>query len=74
MNFMKFTGVIISLILLIWAGISIAYIWGNNIIDFTTYIKLTITLAILLVVISIIFLIFNEYLKEKRYKDEKFLD
>ncbi len=74
MSSMKIAGIIISIILVIWAGASLAYMWGDDIISFTNYIKLTITLAILAVVVGVIALIFSEYFKEKKYKDEKFLD
>ncbi len=74
MSIMKIAGIIVSILLVIWGGASLAYIWGDDIISFKTYIKLTITLAILAVVVGIVALIFAEYFKEKKYKDEKFLD
>jgi len=74
MSSMKIAGIVISLLLIIWAGVSIAYMWGDDIISFSTYIKLTITLAIIAGVVGIVALIFAEYFKEKQYKDEKFLD
>ena len=71
---MKIAGIIVSILLIIWVGASIAFMWGNELIKVNTYIKLTITLGILAVAVGIIAMIFNEYFKEKKYKDEKFLD
>ncbi len=74
MSSMKIAGIVISLILVIWAGASLAYIWGDDIISFKTYFKLSVTLGIIAVVVGVVALIFAEYFKEKKYKDEKFLD
>ena len=73
MNVMKIAGIIISALLGIWVILSIARVWGD-LISWSNYIKVTITMALLAVAVGIIALIINEFIKEKDMKKDNFID
>ena len=73
MNVMKIAGIIISALLGIWVILSIARVWGD-VISWSNYIKVTITMALLAVAVGVIALIINEFIKEKDMKKDNFID
>jgi len=73
MNVMKIAGIIVSALLGIWVILSIARVWGD-VISWSNYLKVTITMALLAVAVGIIALIINEFIKEKDMKKDNFID
>ena len=73
MNIMKIAGIIISALLGVWVILSIARVWGD-VISWSNYIKVTITMALLAVAVGVIALIINEFIKEKDMKKDNYID
>jgi hypothetical protein len=73
MKIMKIAGIIISILLAIWVVLSIARVWGD-IISWSNYIKVTITLGLLAVAVGIIALIIREFIKESDMKKDNYID
>jgi membrane protein implicated in regulation of membrane protease activity len=73
MNIMKIAGIIISTLLGLWVILSIARVWGD-VISWSNYIKVTITMALLALAVGIIALIIREFIKESDMKKDDFID
>jgi hypothetical protein len=73
MKIMKIAGIIISILLAIWVVLSIARVWGD-IISWSNYIKVTITLGLLAVAVGVIALIIREFIKENDMKKDNYID
>jgi uncharacterized integral membrane protein len=73
MKIMKIAGIIISILLAIWVVLSIARVWGD-LISWSNYIKVTITLGLLAVAVGIIALIIREFIKESDMKKDNYID
>jgi len=73
MKIMKYAGIAVSVLLGIWVILSIARVWGD-VISWSNYMKVTITMGLLVVAIGIIALIVNEFIKEKDMKKDDFID
>ena len=73
MKIMKIAGIIISILLAIWVVLSIARVWGD-IISWSNYIKVTITLGLLAVAVGVIALIIREFIKESDMKKDNYID
>jgi ABC-type uncharacterized transport system permease subunit len=73
MNIMKIAGIIISLLLGSWVILSIARVWGD-VISWSNYIKVTITMALVGVAVGVIALIIREFIKESDMKKDNYID
>jgi len=73
MNIMKYAGIIISTLLGLWVILSIARVWGD-VISWSNYIKVTITMALLALAVGVIALIIREFIKESDMKKDDFID
>jgi len=71
---MKIAGYIIAVIFALWSILTIVYMWNNDFISFSNYIKTTITSAILIIAIGVVAVIFKETKKESDYKKDDYLD
>jgi len=73
MNAMKIASIITGVILLAYAIFALVWLWGSS-ISWTTFIKVTITAAVIVVAVLGIALLYREYIEERSMKEEKFLD
>ena len=70
---MKIATIISTLLLVIWVLLTMAMMWTDS-IDGDIYIKLTITMGIVVVATILIALALREYGTEKKLKDHNYLD
>ena len=70
---MKIATIISTVLLVIWVLMTMAMMWTNS-IDGDIYIKLTITMGIVVVATILIALALREYGTEKKLKDHNYLD
>jgi len=70
---MKIATIISTVLLVIWVLMTMAMMWTNG-IDGDIYIKLTITMGIVVVATILIALALREYGTEKKLKDHNYLD
>jgi len=73
MKALKVAGIISSVILFVYAILLIGQIWGHW-MDWSVFVKLTITAAAVIVTVGIIAIIYKELAEEKELKKEDFLD
>ena len=73
MKAMKLAGILTAIILLIYTVLLIGQLWGSW-MAWGNFIKLTITLGVIVVVIGIIALIYKELIEEKELKKDNFID
>ena len=73
MRAMKIAGIIVALILFIYAVLLIGQVWGNW-MEWSNFIKLTITAGVIIVAVGIIALIWRELIEEKELKRDNFID
>ena len=73
MKVMKIAGLITAAILAIFAILLIGQLWGEW-FKWGTFIKISITLAVIVVAIGIIALILRELVEEKKLKREDYID
>jgi len=73
MKAMKIAGISTSVILLIYTILLIGQLWASW-MKWGNFIKLTITLGVIVVVIGIIALIYRELIEEKELKKDNFID
>jgi len=70
---MKIATIISTLLLVIWVIMTIVVMWTDE-LDSTIYIKLSITMGIVVVATILIALALREYGSEKKLKDHNYLD
>ncbi len=70
---MKIATIISTVLLVIWVLLTMAMMWTDS-IDGDIYIKLTITMGIVVVATILIALALREYGTEKKLKDHNYLD
>jgi multidrug efflux pump subunit AcrB len=70
---MKIATIISTVLLVLWVLMTMAMMWTNS-IDGDIYIKLTITMGIVVVATILIALALREYGTEKKLKDHNYLD
>jgi len=73
MKVMKIAGVIVAVIIFIYAIIFVGQIWGNW-MQWSNFIKLTITASVIVVAIGIIALILRELIEEKKLQKDNYID
>ena len=73
MNAMKIASIITGVILVAYAIFALVWLWGTS-ISWATFIKVTITAAVIVVAVLGIALLYREYIEERSMKKEKFLD
>lgn len=70
---MKIATIISSVLLVIWVILTMVKMW-SEVLDSTLYIKLSITMGIIVVATILIALALKEYGSEKKLKDHNYLD
>ena len=70
---MKIATIISTVLLVIWVLLTMAMMWTNS-VDGEIYIKLTITMGIVVVATILIAMALREYGTEKKLKDHNYLD
>ena len=73
MKVMKIAGISVAIILTLYAIILIGQLWGSW-MEWSNFIKLTISAGVLIVVIGIVALIWRELIEEKELKKDNFID
>ena len=73
MKAMKLAGIATAIILLIYTVLVIGQLWGSW-MDWSNFIKLTITFGVVVIVIGIVALIWREIIEEKELKKDNFID
>jgi len=70
---MKIATIISSVLLVIWVILTMVKMW-SDVLDSTLYMKLSITMGIIVVATILIALALKEYGSEKKLKDHNYLD
>ncbi|WP_373031581.1 hypothetical protein [Sulfurovum sp.] len=70
---MKIATIISTILLVIWVILTMVVMWTDE-IDTTLYIKLSVSMGILVVATILIALALREYGSEKKLKDHNYLD
>ena len=73
MKAMKIAGISTAIILLIYTVLLIGQLWDSW-MEWSNFIKLTITAGVVIVVIGIVALIWREIIEEKELKKDNFID
>ncbi|MCO4844741.1 MAG: hypothetical protein KC427_01830 [Sulfurovum sp.] len=70
---MKIASIISSVLLVVWVILTMVMMW-TDVLDSTIYVKVSITLGIIVVATILIALAIKEYGSEKKLKDHNYLD
>ena len=70
---MKIATIISTILLVIWVILTMVVMWTDE-IDTTIYVKLSVTMGIIVVATILIALAIKEYGSEKKLKDHNYLD
>jgi hypothetical protein len=70
---MKMATIISTILLVIWVILTIVVMWTDE-LDTTIYVKLSVTMGIIVVATILIALAIKEYGSEKKLKDHNYLD
>ena len=73
MKIMQIAGVSVALILAVYAVLLIGQVWDEW-LEWKLFFKITVTAAVLVVVIGIVAMILRELQKDKELKRDKYLD
>jgi len=73
MNSMKFASIITGGILAVYAIFLLLQLWGS-VVSWAIFTKVTITAAVIIVVVLGLALLYREYIEEKSMKSENYLD
>jgi len=73
MKIMQIAGIAVAVILGLYAILLIGQVWDQW-LEWKLFFKISVTAAVLVVVIGIVAIILKEILKEKELKKEKYLD
>ena len=70
---MKIATIISTILLVVWVILTMVVMWTDE-LDTTLYIKISVSMAILVVATILIALALREYGSEKKLKDHNYLD
>jgi uncharacterized membrane protein len=70
---MKIATIISTILLVIWVILTMVVMWTDE-LDTTIYVKLSVTMGIIVVATILIALAIKEYGSEKKLKDHNYLD
>jgi uncharacterized membrane protein len=73
MNAMKLAGIVTAIILFVYAIVLVGQIWGSW-MEWSSFIKLTITAGVIIVAVGIIALIYRELIQERSLKKDNYID
>ncbi len=70
---MKYASIICIILLILWVLVAIVDMWFD-IVSWAVFVKLTITLGLLMVVALAVALVKREYVQEQRMRRDKYID
>ena len=73
MKAMKIAGIIVAVILFIYAILLVGQIWGSW-MEWNNFIKLTVTAGVIVIAVGVIALIWRELIEEKELKKDNYID
>lgn len=73
MNAMKIASMITGVILVAYAVFALVWLWGSA-ISWATFVKVTITAGVVIVVVLGLAMLYREYIEEKNMKKDGYLD
>jgi putative Ca2+/H+ antiporter (TMEM165/GDT1 family) len=73
MKVMKIVSIITGVILALFAVLLLAQMWGN-VMPWETFMKLSVTAAVIIVATFGLALLYREYIEEKSMKEDKYID
>ena len=73
MKVMKIASIVTGTILALFAILLLVQMWGN-VMSWDTFMKLSVTAAVIIVATFGLALLYREYIEEKSMKEEKYLD
>ena len=73
MKIMKIASMITGVIFALFAILLLVQMWGN-VMPWETFIKLSVTAVVIIVVTFGLAMLYREYMEEKTMKDENYLD
>jgi len=73
MNAMKIASIVTGVILAAYAVFALIWLWGTS-ISWATFVKVTITAGVIVIVVLGLALLYREYVEEKEMKKDGFLD
>lgn len=73
MKVMKIASIVTAVILACFAVLLLLQIW-MSVMPWETFMKVTVTAAVIIVVTFALAMLYREYIEEKQMKDEKYLD
>jgi len=72
-NAMKIASMITGVILVAYAVFALVWLWGSA-ISWATFVKVTITAGVVIVVVLGLAMLYREYIEEKNMKKDGYLD
>ncbi len=73
MKAMKIASIITGVVLVAYAVFALVWLWGTS-ISWTTFVKVSITAAVIVIAVLGLALLYREYVEEKEMKKDGFLD
>ncbi|MFT7879044.1 MAG: hypothetical protein ABXS91_01510 [Sulfurimonas sp.] len=73
MKVMKIASIISGMVFVLYAILLLLQLWVD-VVSWSTFVKLTITAGVLIVVTFGVALLYREYIEEKRMKDDNYID
>ncbi|KIM02843.1 MAG: membrane protein [Sulfurovum sp. AS07-7] len=70
---MKIASIIVGIIFVLYAIMGILQLWFN-IIEWSTFVKLSITAMTVIIVTFGVAMLYREYIDEKKMKEDKYID
>jgi len=73
MKAMKLASIITGVVLVLYAIFALIQLWGT-VVSWSTFIKITITAAVIVIATLGLAMLYREYIEEKSMKEDKYLD
>ncbi len=73
MNAMKLASIITGVVLVLYAVFALIQLW-SMVVTWATFIKISITAAVIVVATLGLAMLYREYIEEKSMKEDKYLD
>jgi membrane protein YdbS with pleckstrin-like domain len=74
MKVMKIASIISGIVFLVYAIILLVQVWSLDAMSWETFIKLTITAGVIIVVTFGLAMLYREYIQESEMKKDKYID
>ncbi len=73
MNAMRLASLIVGTVLVLYSVFGLIQLW-MKVVSWATFVKISITAAVIVVVILGLAMLYREYIEEKSMKEDKYLD